>query len=242
MTNTATPEFSIVIPARNEEEELPKCLAAIQAASTFAHTEPEIVVALNRCTDQTESIAQAAGCKLAFNDTKNLASIRNAGAKETTGKFLITIDADSQMSENMLATIRHVMSTERFIGGGVMIYPTRWSLGILLTGLCLLPIALRYGISAGLFFCRREDFNTIGGFNEELASVEDIDFAKRLKELGRMKGQRYANLFRAYIISSTRKFDRFGDWYFIKNFSQSLTALKGQDQKVADKFWYDFDR
>ena len=126
------------------------------------------------------------------------------------------------------------------IGGGVLIKPERYSLGILLTMLCLLPIALWYRISGGLFFCRRSDFEAIGGFDESLSSVEDIDFAKRLSRLGKAQGKPFVVLFRASITSSCRKFDQFGDWYFLRNPRLFLSLLKGKDQEGANRVWYDF--
>ena len=44
------------------------------------------------------------------------------------------------------------------------------------------------------------------------------------------------------LLSNCRKFDKLGDWYFIKNYKESLALLKGKDNKAADKIWYDFER
>jgi glycosyltransferase involved in cell wall biosynthesis len=57
------PRFSILIPARNEEDFLPQCLDAIKVAATPFPDQVEIVVALNRCTDRTEEIALKQGAK-----------------------------------------------------------------------------------------------------------------------------------------------------------------------------------
>jgi glycosyltransferase involved in cell wall biosynthesis len=234
------PTFSIVIPARDEELTLPRCLDSIQKALALARTEAEVIVVLNRCTDNTESIAISRGCRITKNESKNLAAIRNAGVSLARGRYLVTIDADSQMSQNMLQRILLCLADETAIGGGVVILPERWSLGILATGMLLLPIALWYGISGGLFFCRREDFAAIGGFDEQLSSVEDIDFAKRLKAHGRRTGRTFRTLLRASIITSCRKFDRFGDWYFVLRPWLTWSLLKGRNQAAADKVWYDF--
>lgn len=202
----------------------------------------EIIVVLNRCTDGTERIARDAGCRVIVEDAKNLSAIRNAGARIAQGQIILTVDADSLVSENMLEAVDHSLAKGNVVGGGVLIVPERYSLGILITALYLLPIALRYGISAGLFFCRREDFNAIGGFDERLVSVEDIDFARRLKTHGKLTGRRFVTLFRASITTSCRKFDRFGDWYFVFRPHLVWSLLKGRNQSQADKVWYDFER
>jgi len=234
--------LSIIIPARNEEHHLPAALAAIQEAARCYPTLPyEVIVVLNRCTDSTEAIALAHGCRVVKEDSKNLSLIRNAGVHAAAGELIITVDADSIVSPNMFREVDRALSNPRSVGGGVMIWPERWSLGILCTGVALLPIALWYRISCGLFFCRKADFDAIKGFNPELVSVEDIDFAKRLKAHGARTGRRFKTLLRASIVTSCRKFDRFGDWYFIRNLGASLRLLKGKDQKLADQVWYDFE-
>lgn len=236
------PKFSVVIPARNEEKLIGRCLDSIRKAASSIDGSVQVIVVLNRCTDRTEDIARAAGCEIVREDAKNLAQIRNAGLRAATAQYLITIDADSEMSTNMFVEIHRALSNEQIVGGGVLIIPERWSLGIALTALYLLPIALWYGITAGLFFCRKSDFDAIGGFNEALHSVEDIDFARRLKAHGKRTGRRFANLMRCHIRTSCRKFDTFGDWYFVKNPRLVWKLLQGHHQAEANKIWYDYER
>jgi glycosyltransferase involved in cell wall biosynthesis len=246
----ATNVLSVVIPTRNEEKELPRCLRALRASwDAYRASRPhssvrdlEIVVVINRCTDRTEEIARSAGCVIVYNDKKNLASIRNTGVRTSVGDLVITVDADSRVSMNMITTVVDTMSGGGIIGGGVLIIPERWSLGIFVTGLLLLPIALWYGISAGLFFFRREAFEGIGGFNELLPSVEDIHFARDLKCWAKARDQRYKNVLKAHIVTSCRKFDRFGDWYFVRNIGLTTRLLRGSDSEGADRVWYDFPR
>lgn len=237
-----SPNISVIIPARNEQDYLPLCLDAIERAKQHAQATLEIIVVLNRCTDNTEQIALARGCILARDDRKNLACIRNSGVKLAQHEIIVTVDADSTISENMFSEILKVLASKNVIGGGVAMLPERWSLGILLTALCILPVAVWHGISGGLFFCRKSDFIAIGGFDESLVSVEDIDFAKRLKCYGKTKQARFVNLYRAYIRTSCRKFDRLGDWHFIKRPWLLITLLRGRNQAEADKLWYDFKR
>jgi glycosyltransferase involved in cell wall biosynthesis len=234
--------FSVVIPAHDEEKYLPACLASIEAAARPYPGEVEVVVALNRCTDGTEAVAKSAGAKTVVEGARNMAKIRNAGARAATGEILLTIDADSVMSSNMLQVIDERLSSGKYIGGGVAIIPERWSLGIIASALLLLPLLLRYRISGGLFWLRREDFQAIGGFDEGFVSVEDVDFARRLKAYGRSKGKRFGHVFRAHILTSCRKWDQFGDWYMVRNPRFVWRILSGRDQEAADRLYYDADR
>jgi glycosyltransferase involved in cell wall biosynthesis len=236
------PRFSVLIPARNEENYLPKCLDSIKVAATPFPDQVEIIVALNRCTDHTEEIALKYGAKVVHEDGRNLAKIRNTAAKAATGEIIVTIDADSRMTSNMLVEIDTLLRKERFIGGGVTIWPERWSLGIIVTVL-LLEVLLRWRrVSGGLFWCLRKDFDAIGGFNENLVSLEDLNFAQRLKTFGKSNEKRFMTIRKAHIITSCRKFDEFGDWYLLMNPRLVRRILKGKSQDDANHFYYDVRR
>ena len=234
--------LSVIIPARDEETNLERCIKSIRDSLKRTNFNHEIIVVANRCTDRTPEIARELGCTVVEDQSKNLAKIRNHGAEHAQGDLLVTIDADSIVSEGMFKQIEEVMSTGNYIGGSVLIKPERWSLGIFLSGLMLLPIVFKHGIGGGLFFCERKDFFAIKGFNEKINSAEDIDFAKRLKAHGRTTGKKYKNVIRNYIVTSCRKFDYFGDWYFVLRPLLVLKLLKNKDPVSADRIWYDFPR
>ena len=236
------PRFSILIPARNEEAYLPRCLDSIKVAATPFPDQVEIIVALNRCTDRTEEIALKHGATVVHEDGRNLARIRNAAAQAATGEIVVTIDADSRMTDNMLLEIDRLLQTGRYVGGGVTIRPERWSLGILVTVLFLAVLLLWRRVSGGLFWCLRKDFEAIGGFNENLVSLEDLDFAQRLKTYGKSKGKRFTTIKKAHIVTSCRKFDVFGDWFLLTSPRLVRRLLRGKSQEDADHFYYDVRR
>ena len=76
----------------------------------------------------------------------------------------------------------------------------------------------------------------------ELVSVEDLDFAKRLKAHGKKQGKRFKTITRAHIVTSCRKFDTFGDWYLVLNPGLCGGFFTGKSQKDADDFYYDVER
>jgi glycosyltransferase involved in cell wall biosynthesis len=232
--------FSILIPARNEEKYLPDCLESVARASERFAGQVEVIVVVNRCTDRTEEIARERGATVVHTDARNLAKIRNTAAQSATGEIIVTIDADSRMSPKMLLDIDRHLRSGRYIGGGVMLWPERWSLGIVATGIMLLPLAVRHRVSGGLFWCLRKDFEAIGGFDERWVSVEDLDFAKRLKAHGKKQGKRYGTLWRSYIVTSCRKFDTFGDWFLIRDPAFVRRIFSGKSQADADRMYYDY--
>ena len=236
-------KFSIIIPAHNEEKYIGRCLDSVTAAAEPYKEQVEIIVVLNRCTDRTEEIANSYNCITVKNDDKNLSKIRNAGAKVAKGEILITIDADTRMTKkNLLARVERNLSSGIFIGGGVTGQLERISLGIIasLTAQAI-PLYFKYGlISVGIFWCYKKDFEAINGFDEDMLLAEDCDFAQRLAIWGLKNGKLYGTIPDA-MVTSSRKFDKNGDWLLVKRPELIWSYLKGNDKKHADEMYYDFE-
>lgn len=232
--------ISIIIPAHNEEKYIGKCLESISKASKLLQNQVEIIVVLNRCTDKTEEIAKSYNCITVNNDDKNLSKIRNTGVERARGEVIVTIDADTQMNEHMLTRVVQNLSSGKYIGGGVTGKFERMSLGIFVSTMLLIgPLLFKYGaISVGIFWCYKEDFKSINGFNEAMLMAEDADFAKRLKVWGKKKGKKYGTIQNG-MITSSRKFDKHGDWVLLKRPKLILAYLKGTDKQYADEAYYE---
>jgi len=233
------PDVSIIVPAHNEEAYLPRCLDAIRVAASRCAARVEVVVVLNRCTDRTGAIAEEAGAKVVAEPERNLARIRNVGVRCSQADTIVTIDADSTMSANMLDEVLRRLGTGRFVGGGVRIMPERMSLGIFFSLMTFAPRLILERGWAGMFWLHRWAFDAVGGFDEELVSAEDVDFARRLRAYGRSMGLRYGSITRAHIVTSCRKFDHFGDWYLFRHRRLVSGILSGRDRDAADRFYYD---
>lgn len=94
--------ISVITPAHNEEMFIEKGLRSVKVAAKEVSQEVEHIVVLNRCTDRTGEIASEWGARVITDDSQNLSHIRNKGAEASRGDILVTIDADSRMSPNML--------------------------------------------------------------------------------------------------------------------------------------------
>lgn len=239
-------KFSVIIPAHNEEKYIGKCLRAIISASKYVKPDGvEIIVVANRCTDKTCAIAKHYGARVLINDDKCIAAIRNTGVKAAKGEIVVTIDADSLMTKHSLVEIRERLESGKYIGGGTNPKFERMSVGIAFSSLYvvinLLPVMLKNGgyLSGAMFWFYKRDFEAINGFDENLISLEDMDFAVRLKKAGEQKGLKYGTLKHSYVLTSSRKFDEFGDWYLIKNRKLTKRIFTGKDRNAADSFYYD---
>jgi hypothetical protein len=121
----------------------------------------------------------------------------------------------------------------------------RQSPGLVFTWTMLMLLSSVTRIDAGVVFCRREDFQAIGGYDEDRLYGEDISFLWALRGLGRTRRQRLTRVRGVRALGSTRKFDQFGDWHFLMMARQALKSCitwNWNDEKFAARYWYDSGR
>src|SRR6187401_2800440 len=89
--------LSFVVPAFNEEHELPASLEAIRVAAEAAKRPFEMIVVDDASTDATAEIARRAGAHVLSVNYRHIAAVRNAGARAAVGDILFFVDADTQI-------------------------------------------------------------------------------------------------------------------------------------------------
>lgn len=243
-----SPRFSVIIPAYNEARLLPRLIESIIIAATrYDRDEVEIIVADNMSTDDTKTIAESMGCTRVTVEKRRIAAARNGGARAATGEVLCFIDADSALHPDTFIKIAEAVSSERFIVAATGVYLERRSLGLVLTYLLMFPLLYILQMDTGVVFCRREDFNAVGGYNEDLFFAEDVAFLYALKQHGAKRGQGFFRLSGVKALGSTRKFDENGDWhYFPLLLKSTMILLKNgfrvfvKQDKMPDitDYWY----
>jgi len=241
------PEISLVIPAHNEAKYLGKTLDSVmKARETFRRPSlVEVIVVDNCCTDDTAQLARSLGAQVVSEDTRRIASVRNAGARAANGRIVGFLDADSRITPNMFNAIDDAMASPKCIGGGTTIRFDRMSLGLACT-YCITVVPARWvlGVMGGLMFTQKQTFEAMGGFDESLYCAEDSKFALDLKALGRRTRRKFKIITSDHVVTSTRAFDRLGDWYYFRNLPRMV--LQGQrafkEKDFGRKFWYDAGR
>jgi glycosyltransferase involved in cell wall biosynthesis len=240
----ATPRFSAIIPAYNEEVYLPRLLDSIdtaRSAYSAGHACVEVIVSDNASTDMTVAVAESRGCRIAGVTKRSIGAARNGGAAIADGEILCFIDADSAIAPGTFDAIDDALLTGRYVGGSTGIYLERLSIGLIITVAAFMPLVWLTGMDTGLVFCRREDFEAIGGYDEESLYAEDVKFLWNLRKLGKRRGQKLARLTGVRALGSTRKFDQFGDWhYFVMAIKAALAFLTGRhtEREIAQEYWY----
>ena len=240
--------FSVIIPAYNEESYLPRLLKSIAIARANYSGGPEqieVVVADNCSTDATAEVAAAHGARVVNVVKRRIAAARNGGARATIGDILCFIDADSAIHPNTFDEIDRAMKTGRYVWGVTGGRMERTSLPLFITYWAFMPMVYMTGLDIGLSFCRREDFEAVGGYDETRLYAEDVKFPWALKRLGRTRGQRTVRLPKIKALASTRKFDQFGEWHYfwmLGHAIKSLITWNWHDEKLAERYWYDSGR
>ncbi len=230
--------ISFIVPAYNEEHELPKTLAAIRTAASGAAQPYEIIVVDDASTDATPEIASRAGAKVIPINRRQIAAARNAGGRAAEGEYLFFIDADTRIDR------AHVSGGIAALEGGYAGGSARVAMDgfvpawgrMLLRGFSSVYFGLNLGAGAFLFTTRR-NFDSIGGFDEQYFAGEEVYFSIALKKLGGFK------VLREPVVTSARKLRMYPAKDFLRKFfGVILRGPRGVRSRAGLSLWYDAKR
>lgn len=209
-----TVDYSIVVPAYNEERWLPATLDALRLAMAGLSLAGEIIVVDNNSTDTTAELACQHGARVVFEGVNQISRARNAGAREAQGRYLVFVDADTHIPPALLATALANLEDGHCCGGGSTV---RFDIPVGATG--RLGVAVWNALSrhlrlaAGCFvYCRREAFEAVGGFSEAVYASEEIWLSRRIRRWGRPYRQDFCIIDEHPAESSGRKLEWFSAW------------------------------
>jgi glycosyltransferase involved in cell wall biosynthesis len=211
------PEFSLVVPAFNEAENLPRTLPVLQAAMAACGRRGELLVVDNNSSDRTAEVARAHGARVVFEAHNQISRARNAGARAAAGAHLVFVDADTLIPPELLRAALDNLASGRCCGGGSEVqldrYPRRGMRTFVRIWNWLAP---RRGLAAGCFvYCRREAFEAAGGFSERVYAGEELFLSRALRRWGRSRGMEFRVVRGHPAVSSARKADWFTAWQML---------------------------
>jgi glycosyltransferase involved in cell wall biosynthesis len=190
-------KVSIIIPTFQEERAIGTSIQHLKSSLTMPN---EVIISDGRSTDKTQEIARAHADKLVVyaGTAKHIPSIgRNDGAKVASGEFLLFLDADSFLEDPDKLLRVELEKFERdpnLLGIAIPqrtlpdkeTWADRISWGMVNLMNRLLNNVLQQGSACGKFMLvRKSAFDAVGGFREDLAAYEDVDFFKRIRRIGK---------------------------------------------------------
>jgi glycosyltransferase involved in cell wall biosynthesis len=221
--------ISIIIPCRNEERFIGKCLDSI-LEQDYPKDKIEVLVVDGISTDETKAVIkkftqQYSFIKLLDNPRKFVPFALNKGINEAEGEVIIRFDAHAYYPPDyILKCVKYLYDYKVDNVGGVLI--TLPGLETLKAKAIALALSSPFGVGNSYFRIgvkepklvdtvpfgcyRREVFDKIGDFNENLIRNQDIEFNLRLKKAGgkillvpNIKSYYYArSIFRELFISN----------------------------------------
>ncbi len=205
--------ISVIIPAFNEENYLPRCLEhCLRHRSDNVH---EVLVVDNACTDRTAEIARSfPGVRVIHEPRKGLTKARQCGFLHSDGDLLAFIDADTHVPSHWFTMVNQEFQKNPLLvalSGPYRYYDTT-KLNAACAHLFQMVLGMpaymmtKYMIMGGNFVVRRSAIEQIGGFDETIAFYgEDTNIARRLHAVGKVKFRP-----RFYAYSSARRFESDG--------------------------------
>lgn len=197
---TATPRLpilSVIIPVRNQAGPLRRLLDKLREQTIPKDWLVEVIVVDNSSTDHTAAVIKASPFTYALCTELGSGAARNAGVSASRGSLIYFMDADTLPgSDEQFVAVTQIaqrIGPDRFgaFGGAVLIPPNqRWN-----------PIAIadhwacwfnwhpgRKPERTKLFqpglslVATRRAFDAVGGFDNSLAVMQDMEFQHRLME------------------------------------------------------------
>ncbi len=239
MSTAVAIDYSIIIPAYNEELWLPRTLELLQQAMASVTLQGELIVVDNNSSDATARVAEEAGARVVFESLNQISRARNAGARVAQGRYFIFVDADTHISCELLQQALDNLSAD-CCGGGVVVRfdrelrrDTRIALAIWNS------ISRRLRWAAGCFvYVRRDGFEVVGGFSERVYASEEIWLSRAMRRWGRKQRLKFCIIDHLSAISSGRKLEWFSTWQQLSLLLMCLLMPFFVHYKKLCGFWY----
>ena len=230
------PRISVIIPVRNDAAALGPTLEYLGNLS--GREAVEVIVAASGDSPGTER-AVAGRALVVWPAGASRARLMNAGATMARGEILFFLHADSFPPRNAFRLIEHALADPGVVGGAFehLFAEQRWSLWAITW-----INRLRYRLTRNYYgdqgiFVRAAIFQGLGGY-QDLRLMEDLDFTRRLKRIGRTV------VIRQPLRTSGRRFLTRGPWrtFFFIVWLLLLYTLGFDTQRYAERWRGPVDR
>ncbi len=197
---------SLCVIAYNEEKTADRLLEQI-AAQNYPKAQTELVFVDSGSTDQTKAVFTAfarsqeqryLGIRVLDNPKKSQAAGWNTAICEAIGDIIIRLDAHAEIPEDFLSESVSLIESGEDVGGGAR--PSKVDDPTPMKEMLFLAESSMFGSSPAVYrrksdekqyvnsvfhgAYRREVFEKVGGFNEDLGRTEDNELHYRIRQAG----------------------------------------------------------
>ena len=168
--------ISVVIPTYNGGKYIEECIKSIQAQDFPA----EIIVIDDISTDNTVEVARSLGVKVIVNsEHKGQVAGKNTGIREAKGNYWFTIDQDDYLVDGALRKLyNELQDGSQIVMAKLRDFPQDN------TQIQFCHKEPFRGILTGSTLFKKEVFDIVGPFREDIITGDVIDLTTRLKEHG----------------------------------------------------------
>jgi glycosyltransferase involved in cell wall biosynthesis len=203
-------DYSIIVPAFNEEEYLPATLQSLDACmERIEGATGEIIVVDNNSDDRTALVAKSNGARVVHEKIRGIGRARNSGAEQARGQVFFFVDADTSIPASIFQEAYQLSRHGRAGAGGATLRFDRIH-GKIFFGL-LVPkfwnwVSKTFRLAAGSFvFCRKDLFLQCGGFPGDIYAGEEVFFSRKVKEVCKNAGREFRVFGGERVVTSSRK-------------------------------------
>jgi len=194
---------SIIIPCRNEKNLIGKCLDSI-VANSYSKDKLEVLVIDGLSEDGTREVIKKFAEKYSFvrlldNPKKITPVALNIGIKNARGEIITRMDAHTTYEKDYVAKclrylkkynadnvggIWKILPQEKTLVGEAIVFALSHPFGVGNAYYRFTPKEPKWVDTVPFFCCKKEIFDKVGFFNENLARGQDMELNLRLKRAG----------------------------------------------------------
>jgi hypothetical protein len=176
--------LTIIIPVKNDARRLSRCLDAI-ARNRTEGAAAALIVADNGSTDDSPTVAAAAGARVLTLPGVPVSQLRNTAAAAASTDLLAFIDADHEIVGTWIGAALAAFAPDNVgAAGALYLIPQDATWVQRMYGVLRGRTSGRSEVAwlgSGNLVVRRSAFEQIGGFDPSLQACEDVDFCQRLR-------------------------------------------------------------
>ena len=182
--------FSVVIPVKNDEGNIFKCLSSLVHLS-YPSEQFEVIVVDNGSTDGTLAVVEGFRSSLPLcilvRPNIYISALRNAGVLVARGEWIAFLDSDCETKPDWLLEAQKAIS-EGIVGvfGSFYVIPpgSSWIARTWYGEREWKPKGEISYLPAGNLFIKKQNFEALGGFNANIQTNEDFELCERARHAG----------------------------------------------------------